>query len=65
MGGGHLDQAGLEAMDQEARELAQDGADFADESPFPGPEALYRNVWAEINPNGRLNFDGRGDSPWR
>jgi pyruvate dehydrogenase E1 component alpha subunit len=65
MDGGHLDQNGLEAMDKEARQLAQDAADFADESPVPGPEALYRNVWAEINPNGRLNFDGRGESPWR
>lgn len=63
--GGHLDQAGLEAMDAEARTTAQAAADFADESPVPGPEALYNNVWAEINPNGRLNFDGRGESPWR
>ncbi|HKJ01006.1 MAG TPA: thiamine pyrophosphate-dependent enzyme, partial [Longimicrobiales bacterium] len=63
--GGHLDQSGLEAMDKEARALAQEAADFADESPLPGPDALYHNVWAEINPNGRLNFDGRGESPWR
>lgn len=62
---GHLDQNGLEAMDKEAREAAQEAADFAEESPLPGPEALYANVWAEINPNGRLNFDGRGESPWR
>jgi len=63
--GGHLDQAGLEAMDQEAREVARDAAEFADGSPAPGPEALYENVWAEINRHGRLNFDGRGESPWR
>jgi len=62
---GHLDQAGLEAMDKEARETAQEAADFADGSPPPGAEALYRNVWAEINEHGRLNFDGRGESPWR
>jgi len=62
---GHLDQETLEAMDREAREAAQEAADFADASPLPGPEALYTNVWAEINPNGRLNFDGRGASPWR
>jgi len=65
MAGGHLDQGTLEAMDAEARETAQEAAEFADGSPMPGPEALYRNVWAEINPNGRLNFDGRGESPWR
>ena len=64
-GAGHLEQGTLEAMDAEAREVAQDAADFADASPFPGPEALYSNVWAEINPNGRLNFDRRGESPWR
>jgi len=57
---GVLDQASLTEMDQEARQMAQDAADFADASPLPGPEALYRNVWAEINPNGRLFFDGRG-----
>jgi pyruvate dehydrogenase E1 component alpha subunit len=62
---GHLDQSGLEAMDAEAREAAREAADFADKSPLPGPEALYKNVWAEINPHGRLNFDGRGESPWR
>jgi pyruvate dehydrogenase E1 component alpha subunit len=62
---GHLDQAGLEGLDTEAREAAQAAADFADTSPMPGPEALYTNVWAEINLHGRLNFDGRGASPWR
>jgi len=57
--GGILDQEGLEAMDAEARKIAQDAADFADNSPAPGPEALYTNVWAEENPHGRLFFDGR------
>jgi len=57
---GALDQDALNAMDQDARKIAQDAADFADASPLPDPDALYRNVWAEINPNGRLFFDGRG-----
>ena len=57
--GGHLDTDELNEMDQEARQIASEAADFADASPMPGPEALYRNVWAEINPNGRLFFDGR------
>ncbi len=57
--GGYLDQAGLDEMDREARQTSQEAADFADTSPVPGPEALYRNVWAEVNPNGRLFFDGR------
>ena len=56
---GALDQDGLQEMDAEARRVAQEAADFADASPVPDPEALYRNVWAEINPNGRLFFDGR------
>lgn len=56
---GALDQAGLEAMDAEVREVVAEAADFAENSPLPGPEALYANVWAEENPNGRLFFDGR------
>ncbi len=57
-----LDQQGLEEMDAEARQISAAAADFADASPLPGPEALYRNVWAEINPNGRLFFDRRPES---
>jgi pyruvate dehydrogenase E1 component alpha subunit len=60
-GGGYLDQAGLEEMDVEARRIADEAAEFADNSPMPGPEALYSNVWAEINTHGRLFFDGRED----
>jgi pyruvate dehydrogenase E1 component alpha subunit len=56
-----LDQETLKQFDDEARQIASDAADFADASPAPGPEALYRNVWADINPNGRLFFDGRED----
>ena len=63
--GGILDQKGLEEMDTEARRLAQEAADFADESPAPGPETLYRNVWAELNPHGRHFFDGRPEAPSR
>jgi len=59
MSAGHLDSDGLEDMDAEARRISAEAADFADASPVPGPEALYTNVWAEINPNGRLFFDGR------
>jgi len=57
--GGLLDQEGLQEMDVEARRLAQEATDFADASPVPGPETLYRNVWAELNPSGRHFFDGR------
>ena len=63
--GGHLDQAGLEAMDEEARAAAREAAALAESAPAPGAEALYENVWADVNRHGRLNFDGRGESPWR
>lgn len=57
--GGILDQEGLEAMDADARRISQEAADFAEASPLPGPETLYRNVWAEEGPHGRLFFDRR------
>lgn len=56
-----LDKDGLEDIDAEARQIASDAADFADASPQPGPEALYRNVWADPDTHGRLFFDGRED----
>jgi pyruvate dehydrogenase E1 component alpha subunit len=57
--GGHLDQKGLEEMDKEARAIAQEAADFADASPAPSSDVLYKNVWADENTHGRLFFDGR------
>ena len=54
---GHLTQKALEEMDAEMKERAQAAFDFADESPLPDPEALYTNVYSELNPNGRLFFD--------
>jgi pyruvate dehydrogenase E1 component alpha subunit len=59
MEAGHLDQEDLEAMDAEVREEVAAAAEFAEESPEPPPEALYRDVWAEENEHGRLFFDGR------
>ncbi len=59
MEAGALDADALAEMDAEARQIASDAADFAEQSPQPDPSALYRNVWAEVNPNGRLFFDGR------
>ena len=55
---GHLTQEVLEEMDTRAREASQEAFDFADASPAPDPEALYTNVYAELNPHGRLFFDG-------
>ena len=59
MDAGHLDQDALEEMDGQVRERVDEAADFAEESPQPSAEALYRNVWAEENKHGRLFFDGR------
>jgi len=53
-----LDQETLESYDAEARETAQNAFDYADASPLPEPDALYTDVYREINPNGRLFFDG-------
>ncbi len=53
-----LDQDTIEEFDAEAKQISQDAFDFADASPMPDPEALYTHVYADLNPNGRLFFDG-------
>jgi pyruvate dehydrogenase E1 component alpha subunit len=50
----------LNALDQRIREEVEDAATFAEESPDPEPDMLYSNVYAEINPHGRLFFDDLG-----
>jgi pyruvate dehydrogenase E1 component alpha subunit len=59
---GLLTEDELLALDERAHAASNDAAEFADRSPEPGPEALYRDVYAEINEHGRLFFDttGRG-----
>jgi pyruvate dehydrogenase E1 component alpha subunit len=57
--GGQLSDAELKAMDEKIRAEVDDAANFAEASPEPGPDALYENVYAEINEHGRLFFDGR------
>jgi pyruvate dehydrogenase E1 component alpha subunit len=59
MTAGWLDQGELEAMDEEVRGICEEAAAFADAAPEPGPDELYRHVYAEINEHGRLFFDGR------
>jgi len=41
---GHIDDAGVQALDDEVKAEVQDAWDFADASPEPAPEALYRDV---------------------
>lgn len=62
LGQGLLTRDELEAMDAEVVAEVDDAVTFADESPEPGPEVVYGHVYSEINPNGRLFFDGRGES---
>ncbi len=47
----------LQEMDAEVQEEVDDAADFADNSPEPGDEALYEHVYADADVNGRLFFD--------
>ena len=55
-----LDQEELEAMDAEVRKIVDDADEFADAAPDPDPASLHDHVYSEINPHGRLFFDGRG-----
>ena len=60
---GHITEADVTAIDTEAKRISQEAADWADEQPLPDPSQLYENVYAEINPRGRLFFDRRGEGP--
>jgi len=50
----------LEEMDAEVREEVEDAAEFAENSPPPPEKDLHRDVYAEINPGGRLFLEGVG-----
>ena len=56
---GMLTDEELKAMDEEIRKEVEDAARFADESEDPPADALYEDVYAEVNPHGRLFFDRR------
>jgi pyruvate dehydrogenase E1 component alpha subunit len=49
----------LEAMDEDVQAEVDDAAEFADNSPEPGDEELYTDVYADTQVNGRLFFDRR------
>ena len=57
---GLLAREELDKIDQEVRAIVDAAAEFADAAPEPDADTLYRNVYSEINPHGRLFFDGRG-----
>jgi pyruvate dehydrogenase E1 component alpha subunit len=50
----------LEAIDREMRTIVDASVEFAEAAPEPEVDALYQSVYSEINPHGRLFFDGRG-----
>jgi pyruvate dehydrogenase E1 component alpha subunit len=54
---GLLTEDELKEIDARVQREVDDSAEFADASPEPGPEELYRDVYAEINEHGRLFFD--------
>jgi pyruvate dehydrogenase E1 component alpha subunit len=47
----------LKAMDARIHEIVDEAAEFADNSPEPGIEELYTDVYADENVHGRLFFD--------
>ena len=47
----------LEAMDEEVQAEVDDAEEFAESSPEPDDEALYQDVYADMDVNGRLFFD--------
>jgi len=54
-----LSQEQLEEMDAEVKKISDQAADFADQSPEPALEELYKDVYADLDVNGRMYFDGR------
>ena len=56
---GILSQEELEKMDQEVKTLSEQSAAFAENSPEPPAEELYRDIYADESVAGRLYLDGR------
>ena len=60
MDAGRLTEEEYREIDREAKETAEEAAAFADRSPFPDPEALYRYVYSDGYPD-----DMRRRDAWR
>ncbi len=54
-----LSQEELEKMDAEVKQVSEDSAEFADQSPEPELSELYTDIYATEDVHGRLYFDGR------
>jgi len=48
-----IDDAGIQAMDEDVKAEVQDAYDFADQSPDPEPGELYSDVYAPVGATGR------------
>ena len=46
---GWIDDAGVEAMEKKIEDIVNECVKFAEESPYPAPEELYNDVYAEPN----------------
>jgi pyruvate dehydrogenase E1 component alpha subunit len=55
--GGFLSEDELKSIDERVQEECEDAAQFADQSPEPGVEELYTDVYRVENEHGRLFFD--------
>ena len=47
----------IKALDERVHAEVEDAAEFAERSPEPEPDELYRDVYAQINEHGRLFLD--------
>lgn len=56
---GILSQEQLEEIDAEVKEISEKSAQFAEDSPEPPAEELYRDIYASEDVAGRLYLDGR------
>jgi len=54
-----LSEEELQAIDKRVHQEVDDAAEFADQSPEPALEELYKHVYAQEDVNGRLFFDRR------
>ena len=56
---GILSQEELEKVDQEVKAISEKATEFAEDSPEPPAEELYRDIYSNEEIAGRMYFDGR------
>jgi pyruvate dehydrogenase E1 component alpha subunit len=54
-----MSQEELEEMDAEVRRISEEAATFAEQSPEPPVDEIYKDIYADESVNGRLYFDMR------